>query len=140
MADKETREETEERHREETLEFDRIHSELEDYGEIMQSCIEEAERTIQIWQGTETMTRQDTEIFLAMMPAISVALFEKVTRKAGLRDDMKLFSQMLDAMKFAEKHPDMIEFNLQTAMQMVIKVFAKNIDKFLEKYGVQNGG
>jgi hypothetical protein len=90
MPDEETREETQERHRKETLEFERIQAELEEYGEIMQACIEEAERTIQIWRGKPEMSRQDTEVFLAMMPAVSVALFEVVTGKVNLENNVKV--------------------------------------------------
>lgn len=92
MADEETREETQERHSKETLEFERIQAELEKYGAIMQSCMEEAERTMQIWRGREERTASwDDKVFLAMMPAVSVALFEKVTGTIDLGKIMKMF-------------------------------------------------
>lgn len=95
--------ETEEQREQETLEFERLQAELEDYGAIMQICIEEAERTMQIWRGTEEMTRQDTEIFMAMMPALSVALFERVTRKTEIgKDDMKVMIREIAFQSFVK--------------------------------------
>jgi len=88
MADEENGKEIHDQHEKETLEFERIQAELEEYGAIMQSCIEEAERTIQIWRGREERT---ASWFLAMMPALSVAFFEKVTGNIDLGKIMKMF-------------------------------------------------
>lgn len=111
MSHTEEREDTQGQGENEITEFDKIKGRLEEYGLIMQACMEEAERTIKRWRGNPEVCLWNEE-FWRMIPGISFALFEKVTRSADLEDDMKLYIE-------------------QMTRKSVITIYARYIDKIL---------